>query len=138
MIHVASSRQLGRQVTVALSLMCAMGFLSFAPKQAHAQAGIGVVFSPLPAHMPPLISQSPRPSYRYSSTSWPAESGKSPSGKQHVFVGAGIGAVVGAVFALSQLEDGSMLSPVLVVGGTALVGAGAGALGGYLVYLAKR
>lgn len=138
MISLASGNERGRHIIPAILLVCAIGFLSVAPKQAHAQAATGVVFSPLPEDMPASISQSPRTSQRYSSTSRLIGSGNSPSGKQHVLVGAGVGAVVGAVFAVSQLAAESMVPPVIVVSGGALVGAGAGALVGYLVYLARR
>lgn len=138
MRHPLSGRRYGGISPAALSVLCAIAFVCFAPALAHAQVNAHGILSPRPQH-----AQLSMPAWSNKSQmdgDMPPFIGfeKVPSGRRHVLFGAAMGGAAGALFALSQLQGESMVSPVIAVGGPVLVGASAGAFLGYLVYLAKR
>lgn len=124
-------------MAAALAVVCAMALLTFAPQRASAQSGASPGFS-APAFDLALLVQWPRTSQSHSSTSRPAWFEEAPSAKRYILLGAGIGAGVGAVFGLTLTSGESWVPPALAISVPAIVGAGTGALVGYLVYRARR
>lgn len=124
--------------------LCAVCIFASAPGQLSAQSSVSG--NPIP-----LRIELPLPSTAYESPPSGSEQTagtislltvqeRSSSVGPYVLIGAGVGAAVGAVYGWRLAHDCAecMVSPVLVVGVPMLAGAGAGALLGYLFYLAKR
>ena len=92
----------------------------------------GAVVSPAPVHVPLSLAQWSATNQRHGSMSGFAGADKSPSGKRHVLIGAGIGAAAGTILglvAVSQDKSG-YFSSWHFVALPVLAGAGTGALVG--------